>query len=94
MPRRATGRRPTVSASLHPDDYAWLQSLPGSSESWKVSQVIRAARLHNLRIDSLEFTSATSELATFAGWLKSKRGTEARAIYKLLQDFLNRSANT
>jgi hypothetical protein len=84
------GQRPRISVSLDPEDYEWVQSFRGPSESYTVSRIVRAARLSGLTLDEAMTGGVLEELRD---WLKSKRkktpvGTELCA---LLTEYLDQS---
>jgi hypothetical protein len=84
------GQRPRISVSLNPEDYKWVQSFKGPSESYTVSRIVRAARLSGLTLEEAMTGGVLEELRD---WLKAKRkktavGTELCA---LLTEYLDRS---
>ena len=81
------GLRPRISVSLDEEDYSWLVSLPGPSDSFRAAQAIRAARLAGLRIDSAE---PASELQRLAEWLQRRPQHQKLAfeLSRLLAEFL------
>ena len=87
--RRLNKKRPVISVSLDPEDYDWIQGLEGSSDSFKASRIIRAARLAGLTIDDAVMPVRT--LVDFRDWLKTQRGkTELSAeLLELLSQFLD-----
>ena len=84
------GQRPRISVSLDPEDYEWVQSFKGPSESYTVSRIIRSARLSGLTLDEAMTGGVLEELRD---WLKSKRkkGTIATELTSLLTEYLERS---
>lgn len=68
--RRLDQKRPRISVSLDPEDYDWIQSLGGASESYTASRIIRAARLAGLTLDE---AMTGGVLEDFRDWLKQRR---------------------
>jgi len=88
--KHKSGERPRISVSLDPEDYTWIKSFQGPSESYTVSRIVRAARLSGLTLEEAMTGGVLEELRD---WLKSKRkktavGTELCA---LLTEYLDRS---
>lgn len=87
--RREEGPRPRVSVSLSPEDFAWVQSFQGPSDSYTVSRIITAARLAGL---TLEEANGGGVLEDFAGWLSRKRSKTkiSTELAELLNEYLDR----
>lgn len=68
--RLKKGKRPRISVSLDPDDFDWVQSFGGPSDSYTVSRLIHAARSAGL---TLEGAMSGGVLEDFRDWLKAKR---------------------
>lgn len=89
MQRRKDSKRPRISVSLDPEDYDWIDALgsPSNSLSFKVSRLVKAARVAGLTIED-----ATGEgpLAEFRDWLaQTKRKSKlAQELQELLAEFL------
>jgi hypothetical protein len=83
------GKRPRISVSLDPEDYDWIQSLKGPSESYTVSRVVKAARLAGLTLDEAK---SSGVLEGFRDWLKSRRrkNTTATELAEILTDYLGK----
>jgi len=84
------GRRPRISVSLDPEDYDWIQELTGPSESlsFKLSQIVRAARLSGLTIEE---TRSGGILAEFSDFLVDKKRNKLAADFnQLLTEFLEK----
>ncbi len=84
------GQRPRISVSLDPDDYEWVQSFKGPSESYTVSRLIKAARLSGLTLDEAMTGGVLEELRD---WLKRRRKKSAvvTELAALLTEYLDRS---
>jgi len=89
MQRRSDGViRKRVSVSLDADDYDYIQSIHGGSDSHKVAKVITAARLAGLKVDDQPGPQMVEE---FVEWLSTKkRNKTASDLHKLLTEFLER----
>ena len=87
--RSKSKKRPRISVSLDPEDYAWVEELPGASASlsYKVSRVVKAARLAGVTIDDAQSPGLLAELRD---WLKTKRKKSATVLQleKVLSEFL------
>lgn len=85
--RRLEQKRPRVSVSLDPEDYEWIQSFGGTSESYTASRIIRAARLAGL---TLEEAKSGGVLEDFRNWLnkKKKKNNTAEELHELLSNYL------
>lgn len=82
------GKRPRISVSLDPEDYDWIQSLGGPSDSYSVSRVVKAARLAGLK---LEDSHEGGVLQEFCDWLATKkRSPFAKDLRDVLTEFLER----
>lgn len=83
------GKRPRISVSLDPEDYDWIQSFNGPSESYTVSRIIRAARLAGL---SIEDSNSGGVLEELRDWLKSKRKKTKfeTDLQELISEFIDR----
>ncbi len=89
MQRRTEGvKRERISVSLDADDYAFVQSVTGGSDSHRVAKIITAARLACLNVESESTNPQIVE--EFVDWLATKKSQSARELYKLLSEFLNR----
>ncbi len=85
--RRDDGKRPRISVSLDPDDFDWVQSLKGPSESYTVSRIVKAARLAGLKIED---ATSGGVLEDFRDWLGRKRKSKLAAdLAELLSDYLS-----
>ncbi len=85
--RRDDGKRPRISVSLDPDDFDWVQSLKGPSESYKVSRIVKAARLAGLKIED---ATSGGVLEDFRDWLSRKRKSKLAAdLAELLNEYLH-----
>lgn len=81
------GKRPRISVSLDPELHEWIQTLPGPSDSYKVSQILKAAMEAGLTIDG---AGSTGSLKEFCDWLgRKKRNKQAAELHTLLKDFLS-----
>lgn len=88
MQRRQEVKRPRISVSLDLEDYEWIDSLPGPSTSlsYKVSRLIKAARIAGLTIEDAK---AQGPLSEFNDWLKTRCENKlARDLSALLSEFL------
>lgn len=85
--RKADAKRPRVSVSLDQEDFEWIQSFKGPSESYTVSRMIKAARLAGLTLDS---SMSGGVLQEFRDWLKTKRKRSRTAdeVCDLITDYL------
>ncbi|MCC6271075.1 MAG: hypothetical protein IT190_07345 [Microbacteriaceae bacterium] len=83
------GKRPRISVSLDPEDYDWIQSLDGASESYTVSRIIRAARLAGLTLNDSMNGGVIEE---FRDWLEAKRKKTKLEVElaELLSEFLEK----
>lgn len=88
--RKSQSKRPRISVSLDQDDYDWIQSFNGPSESYTVSRIIKAARVAGLNLDAAMSSGALQDLRD---WLKSKRkkNSTATELLGLLDEFLGDS---
>ena len=86
--RRLKEKRPVISVSLDPEDFSWIQSIGGTSQSYTASRMIRAARLAGLTLE--EAISPSKTLKEFKAWLKVRRRTSkvAAEMLELLSEFL------
>lgn len=84
------GQRPRISVSLDPEDYEWVQSFNGPSESYTVSRIVKAARLSGLTLDEAMTGGVLEE---FRDWLQSKRRKSSMVteLAALLTEYLDRS---
>jgi molybdenum cofactor biosynthesis enzyme MoaA len=88
MQRRSEGvKRERISVSLDADDYEYVQSIMGGSDSHRVAKIIQAARLAGLKVDDQPGPQMVEE---FVEWLATKRSQSARDLHKLLTEFLER----
>ncbi len=88
MQRRSEGvKRERISVSLDADDYAFVQSIIGGSDSHKLANLVRAARLAGLSVDDESSPQIVDE---FVDWLATKRSKSARELHQLLSEFLKR----
>ncbi len=88
--RNTDGRRPRISVSLDPEDYDWIENLtaPSESLSYRLSRIVRAARLSGV---SLEDAKAGGILQQFNEFLATKRRNKhAAELNKLLAEFLGK----
>jgi len=81
------GKRPRISVSLDPEEYEWIRSFGGPSESYTVSRMIKAARLAGLTLDE---AMSGGVLEDFRNWLKARRKKSAVAceMLELLSAYL------
>ena len=87
--RSKSKKRPRISVSLDPEDYAWVEELPGASASlsYKVSRVVKAARLAGVTIDDAQSPGVLEE---FAEWLTTKKRNKlASDLHALLDEFID-----
>ena len=90
MQAKAEGKRPRISVSLDSEDYDWIDKLSGKSESlsYKLSRIVRAARLAGL---TLEEAKVGGVLEEFSDFLASKKRNKLAADFnELLSEFLKR----
>lgn len=89
MQRRSDGViRKRVSVSLDADDYDYIQSIHGGSDSHRVAKIITAARLAGLKVDDQPGSKMVDE---FVEWLSTKKRNKAASdLHKLLSEFLKR----
>ncbi len=87
--RHEDGKRPRVSVSLSPEDFAWVQSFNGPSDSFTVSRIVTAARLAGLDLDDAKSGGVIEDLAD---WLSRKRQKTklATELAELLNEFVRR----
>lgn len=87
---RKDSKRPRISVSLDNEDYEWIQSFNGPSESYTASRIIKAARLAGLTLDE---AMSGGVLEEFRAWLKAKRRKSrvAEEFCDLLTEYLKRS---
>jgi hypothetical protein len=83
------GERPRISVSLDPVDYEWVRKFAGPSDSYKVSRIIRAARLSGMTLDD---AMSGGVLEDFRDWLKAKRTRSklAEELLNLMNEYCNR----
>lgn len=88
--RNSGGKRPRISVSLDEEDYDWIESLTGQSESmsYKLSRVVRAARLAGIELEDAKSGGAFQEFADFLA--TKKRNKHASELHQLLEEFLSR----
>jgi molybdenum cofactor biosynthesis enzyme MoaA len=79
------GKRPRITVSLDPEDYEWVQTFEGSSDSYKIAKIIKAARDAGV---TAETASAGGTIPELVEWLSTKRSQSARDLHKLLSEFL------
>jgi hypothetical protein len=79
------GKRPRVTVSLDPEDYEWIQTFPGSSDSYKISRILKAARVQGVTVDD---TAGGGIIPALVEWLGKKKSKSAREMHKLLSEFL------
>ncbi len=81
------GRRDRISVSLDPEDYDWIRSFDGPSDSFTISRIIKAARLQGL---TLESATTGGVLEDFAVWLTRKRKNRLAAdLARLISEYLS-----
>lgn len=87
--RKADSKRPRVSVSLDQDDFEWIQSFNGPSESYTVARIIKAARLAGLTLDKAMTGGVLEE---FCDWLKAKKKKNRTAdeLILLLSEYLSK----
>jgi molybdenum cofactor biosynthesis enzyme MoaA len=90
MQRRSEGvNRKRISVSLDAEDYEYIQSITGGSDSHRVAKIIQAARLSGLKVDD---QAAPQIVADFVDWLSTKKRNKAASdLHKLLSEFLAKS---
>jgi hypothetical protein len=88
--RNAEGKRPRISVSLDPEDYDWIAELTGESESlsYKLSRIVRAARLSGLTLEEAKSGGVLQEFSDFL--VSKKRNKMAADFNELLTEFLKR----
>lgn len=88
--RNANGRRPRISVSLDPGDYDWIDKLtgPSGSLSYKLSRIVRAARLNGLCLEDAKNGGVLQEFSDFLA--TKKRNKHAAELRSLLEDFLEK----
>jgi hypothetical protein len=86
--KSADGKRPRISVSLDPEDYDWIESLSGESESmsYKLSRVVKAARMAGIELSDAKTGGAFQEFADFLA--TKKRSKHAQELHELLAEFL------
>lgn len=86
--RNTDGRRPRISVSLDPEEYAWIEQLTGPSESlsYKPSRIVRAARLNGICLEDAKTGGVLQELSDFLA--TKKRNKHAAELRALLSEFL------
>ncbi len=85
--KKMDGKRPRISVSLDSEDYDWIESLPGMAESlsFKLSRVVKAARLAGLTIDDASHSRRGS---TWLDFLKEKTDSAlAQELAKLYEEY-------
>lgn len=88
MQRRSEGiKRERISVSLDADDYEFVQSISGGSDSQKLAKIVKAARLNKLTIDDQTQPMLSTE---FVDWLSNKKSKSAKELHKLLSEFLDK----
>lgn len=87
--RSSDGRRPRISVSLDPEDYDWIEELTGPSESlsFKLSRIVRAARLAGLTLDEAKSGGVLQEFSDFLA--TKKKSKLAADMHELLTEFLD-----
>lgn len=86
--KKKNGERPRISVSLDPEDYEWVENLSGlsGSLSYKLSRIVKAARLSGL---TLEDAKSAGILQQFSDFLGNKRKNKLAAeMNELLTEFL------
>jgi hypothetical protein len=84
--RSKEGPRPRIGVSLDEDVFDWVQGLPGPSDSYKVSLILRAAMEAGITIEGGEDSSKS--LKQFSKFLSKKKSALATEFKKLLDEFL------
>ena len=86
--RHEDGKRPRISVSLDHEDYDWVRSFEGPSESYTVSRIVRAARLAGLTLDEAMSGGVLEDLRD---WLKRKRSKSKTVteLIDLLSEYLD-----
>jgi molybdenum cofactor biosynthesis enzyme MoaA len=89
MQRRSEGvNRKRISVSVDAEDYEYVQSITGGSDSHRVAKIIQAARLAGLKVDDQPGPQMVEE---FVEWLSTKKRNKAASdLHKLLTEFLDR----
>lgn len=80
------GRRARISVSLDAEDYDWVQSFKGPSESYTVSRIVKAARLAGLTLEEAKSGGVLEEFAEFLS--KKKRNKLAADMHALIEEYL------
>jgi hypothetical protein len=80
------GKRPRITVSLDPEDLEWVQTFEGSSDSYRISKIIKAAKAAGVTPES---ASVGGTIPALVEWLESKRTKPARELHKLLSEFLD-----
>lgn len=85
--RNKSGERDRISVSLDPEDYKWVKKLAGPSDSYKLSRIVKAARLAGITIDD---SMTGGVLEDFNDWLKGSRtkSVTAKELHNLLSQYL------
>lgn len=85
--RSKEGPRPRIGVSLDEDVFDWVQSLPGPSESYKVSRILRAAMEAGISND--DDGGSGKSFKQFSKFLeKKKRNKIASELRTLIEEFL------
>jgi|688.fasta_scaffold197498_4 hypothetical protein len=84
--RKGDSKRPVISVSLDQEDFDWIQSFGGPSQSYTASRIIKAARLAGLSLDDAAEGGIVAELVE---WLSHKKSKSTRELHKVLSEFLS-----
>ena len=76
---------PRITVSLDPEDYEWVQSFEGSSDSYRIAKIIKAARDAGVTAETARAGGTIPELVE---WLAKKKSKSARELHELLSEFL------
>lgn len=79
------GKRPRITVSLDPEDLDYVQTFEGSSDSYKIAKIIKAARTAGITGDGVASGGTIPELVQ---WLSGKRSKLAKDLRVLLNEFL------
>ena len=79
------GKRPRITVSLDPEDYDWVQTFEGSSDSYRIAKIIKAARDAGVTAETARAGGTIPELVE---WLAKKKSNSAKDLHKLLSEFL------
>lgn len=86
--KKKNGERNRISVSLDDEDYLWIKKMTGPAESlsYKLSRIVRAARLSGLTIEEAKSAGMLEEFAEFLS--KKRKNKHAAELFELLTEFL------